>query len=136
MKRFALIMIGFLLGATLLCSVSAFQKLIAGYNPLLFKGYIIPFLFGGISGSLTTFHFDKIKELNQTLLQRVDTLELYLPICASCKKIRIPNSNPYDKKSWEPVETYITQRTRSQFSHGVCPDCTEELYGDFYSLKN
>jgi DNA-binding response OmpR family regulator len=51
------------------------------------------------------------------LRDRVKQLEGFLSICASCKKIR----NEHD--AWEPVESYITERTDTLFSHGLCPGC-------------
>lgn len=61
------------------------------------------------------------------LRKRVKTLESMLPICASCKKIRKPNSDYRRQDSWEPVEKYISDRTQSNFSHGYCPECLEKL---------
>lgn len=40
----------------------------------------------------------------------------YLPICAHCKAIR-------EGERWVPMETYVTDRTRALFSHGLCPKC-------------
>jgi hypothetical protein len=56
------------------------------------------------------------RELSRALSQ-VKQLNALLPICSYCKKIRD------DKDYWQSVETYIGQRTGSQFSHGICPDC-------------
>ena len=53
--------------------------------------------------------------------QQVKQLETFLPICGYCKKIRD------DKNYWEQVETYISKHTGSQFSHGVCPDCYQNV---------
>jgi len=47
-----------------------------------------------------------------------------LPICSFCKKIR------NDEGEWEVLERYISVRTKSQFSHGLCPDCKIEQYPD------
>lgn len=55
-------------------------------------------------------------------LANVKTLKGLLPICASCKKIRD------DKGYWNRLEEYIHERTDADFTHGVCPDCAEELY--------
>jgi hypothetical protein len=66
----------------------------------------------------------------ETLLARVKTLRGLLPICAHCKKIRD------DTGYWNQVETYITQHSEADFSHGICPECAEkyfpdmDLYGD------
>lgn len=47
-----------------------------------------------------------------------------VPICAHCKKIRD------DKGYWELLETYIEEHSEASFSHGLCPDCSDELYGN------
>lgn len=39
---------------------------------------------------------------------------------ACCKKIRD------DENYWHGVETYISQQTGSNFSHGICPECFEK----------
>ncbi|MBI5508436.1 MAG: DUF3365 domain-containing protein [Deltaproteobacteria bacterium] len=61
-------------------------------------------------------------------LARVRTLEDLLPICASCKKIRKAGEDPQDQHAWSPVETYIAERTGTQFTHGLCPECVTKLY--------
>ncbi len=68
-----------------------------------------------------------IQELTDALTQ-VKTLSGLLPICASCKKIR--NDNGY----WEAVETYISEHSDADFTHGICPECVQRLYPE-YSLK-
>ncbi len=62
-----------------------------------------------------------ISELKDALAQ-VRTLEGFLPICASCKKIRD------DKGYWNQIENYIKDHSLVQFSHGICPECMTELY--------
>ncbi len=51
------------------------------------------------------------------------TLAGLLPICASCKKIRD------DKGYWNQIESYISTHSDAKFSHGLCPECSEKLYG-------
>lgn len=65
----------------------------------------------------------KIVELKKAL-EQISTLNGLLPICANCKKIRD------DKGYWNQLESYIEQRSDAQFSHGICPECAEELYGN------
>jgi hypothetical protein len=72
----------------------------------------------------------KVIELNVKLKQRVNTLESFLPICSNCKKIRNPGSDPEKMDSWEQIESYISNKTSSQFSHSICPECMKKLYGD------
>ncbi len=49
--------------------------------------------------------------------KQVRQLEELLPICSYCKKIRD------DQNYWQQMEGYISERTGSDFSHSVCPDC-------------
>ncbi len=49
--------------------------------------------------------------------KQVRQLEELLPICSYCKKIRD------DQNYWQQMEGYINERTGSEFSHSVCPDC-------------
>lgn len=63
----------------------------------------------------------RTEELEKALAE-VKRLSGFLPICASCKKIRD------DEGYWQQVEVYIRDRSEAQFSHGICPDCAEKLY--------
>jgi len=47
-----------------------------------------------------------------------------IPICAHCKDIRNGSGQ------WEKIETYIQNHSEAEFSHGLCPDCDKELYGN------
>lgn len=48
----------------------------------------------------------------------------FLPICASCHKIRD------GQDIWHPVTDYLSKHTNLEFSHGMCPDCIKEFYGE------
>ncbi|MFI5355853.1 MAG: PleD family two-component system response regulator [Opitutales bacterium] len=52
---------------------------------------------------------------------QVRVLEEMLPICSYCKKIRD------DKNYWQQLEGYINERTGSEFSHSICPDCYQRV---------
>lgn len=67
-------------------------------------------------------------ELRQAL-ENVKVLSGFLPICASCKKIRD------DEGYWQRVEQYIGAHSEVVFSHGICPECAEKLYPDFIDAK-
>ena len=64
-----------------------------------------------------------IKELEDAL-ENVKTLSGLLPICSKCKKIRD------DKGYWNNLEAYIESHSDVLFSHGLCSECSDELYGD------
>ena len=53
--------------------------------------------------------------------KQVRQLEELLPICSYCKKIRD------DRNYWQQMEGYINERTGSEFSHSVCPDCYQRV---------
>jgi len=61
----------------------------------------------------------------QEALAKVKQLSGFLPICASCKKIRD------DEGYWQQIESYIRDHSEAEFSHGICPDCAKRLYGDY-----
>lgn len=51
------------------------------------------------------------------LRRELQQLEVLLPICSYCRRIR------NDRDEWESLETYIEDRFETQFTHSVCPDC-------------
>lgn len=61
---------------------------------------------------------ERLRQLEISMAQ-VKTLTGLLPICAYCKKVR------NDSNYWEQVESFISEHSQVQFSHGVCPDCYE-----------
>ena len=73
----------------------------------------------------------RVVELQRRLAERVRELEAaladvkhlsgLLPICAYCKKIR------NDQNYWQQVESYVSEHSEAQFSHGICPDCYETV---------
>jgi hypothetical protein len=65
----------------------------------------------------------------QKALKKVKTLSGFLPICASCKKIRD------DQGYWNQIEVYISEHSEAEFSHGICPECAQKLYPDIYNEK-
>ncbi len=65
----------------------------------------------------------------QEALSKIRTLSGMLPICSSCKKIRD------DKGYWTQIELYIREHSDAEFSHGICPDCSQKLYPDLNLAK-
>src|SRR5690349_7328282 len=51
------------------------------------------------------------------LRRELQQLEVLLPICSYCRKIR------NERDEWDPLETYIEQHFQTAFSHSICPDC-------------
>jgi len=63
----------------------------------------------------------RTQELEQAL-KEVKVLRGFIPICASCKKIR------NDRGYWQLVEAYIREHSEAEFSHGICPDCIKKFF--------
>ncbi len=72
------------------------------------------------------------KEKLQEALDNIKTLKGLLPICAECKKIRD------DKGYWKQIEGYIETHSDASFSHGLCPECMDKIYGneDWYKKED
>ena len=62
-------------------------------------------------------------------IKEIKVLKDLLPICSNCKKIR------EDGGYWSQLEEYLAAHTGAKFTHGLCPDCAKELYGDFLDRK-
>jgi ligand-binding sensor domain-containing protein len=84
---------------------------------------------GSIWGAhrLRVRHHERLeKELEGRIreaLARVKVLSGLLPICAWCKKVRD------DTGYWSQIETYVREHSEADFSHGICPDCSDRLRG-------
>lgn len=62
----------------------------------------------------------RVKEL-ELALANVKLLQGLLPICCYCKKIR------NDQNYWQQVDTYISDHSEAQFTHGICPECRDKI---------
>ena len=51
------------------------------------------------------------------LRRELQQLEILLPICSYCKRIR------NESEQWEPLETYIETHFERLLTHSICPDC-------------
>ncbi len=58
----------------------------------------------------------------QEALSEVKTLGDLLPVCMHCKNVRD------DKGYWSRIEEYLSSKTGTSISHGICPDCVEKYY--------
>jgi len=105
-------------------AVEAVQK---GAQDYLVKGRVD----GGLVGRSIRYAIERQKLLTQIehSTKEIKTLRGFLPICAGCKKIRD------DQGYWTQIETYISQHTDAEFSHGLCPECALRLYGRTIAKK-
>ncbi len=42
---------------------------------------------------------------------------------------------PEIEKNWSAVESYIKKYSRAQFSHSICPECSQKLYPDIENIE-
>ena len=56
----------------------------------------------------------------QTALSEVREFGGIHSLCTICKNILDDNG------SWQKIDTYLKEKTKAEFSHGICPDCAEE----------
>jgi response regulator RpfG family c-di-GMP phosphodiesterase len=67
---------------------------------------------------------NKNLELQETLAT-IKTLSGLVPICAWCGK-RIRN----EREEWVSVVSYIQAHSEVEFTHGLCPDCSEGVQAE------
>jgi PAS domain S-box-containing protein len=58
----------------------------------------------------------------EAALAKVKLLQGFIPICATCKKIRD------DQGFWQQLEVYIRDHSEAEFTHGICPECTKKFF--------
>jgi len=63
------------------------------------------------------------------LLIKISYLEQILPVCASCKKIRI------DAEFLHDIKQFVDERTAKDFTYGICPDCIKTYYPELHTKK-
>ena len=69
-----------------------------------------------------------VSQLKEALAE-IKTLKGFIPICASCKKIRD------DEGYWDQLEAYISKHTDAKFTHGLCPECAEKYRAEMKKLS-
>ena len=73
--------------------------------------------------SLLVSEREKAAALRRSLAE-IKVLEGLVPICAQCKRIRDPNGD------WKQLEIYFSERSKTTFSHGYCPECARQFLED------
>ncbi len=60
----------------------------------------------------------------EKLKQENKKLKKLLLICSECKRILD------DHGKWWPLDSYIEKYTETKMSHTICPDCSDNFYGE------
>ncbi len=74
------------------------------------------------------------KELSEKQ-NKIEHLEKFLRVCANCHKVLLPHSDEKNPKNWIQLESFISQKTSTTFSHGYCPVCYEKAMEEVKNLK-
>ena len=87
---------------------------------------IVGVILSWLSGELRHLRWEAMETLAErdAALERVQLLSGLLPICAACKRIRDEEGN------WQQIELYISKHSDAKFSHGMCPACGKQYYGE------
>ncbi len=126
MKQFLEYIYFFLLGLIFLNMFSIIQKIYIIQSLELISNptaYIVPSIFGGLTGLIIGDRAMKVHDLNKQLQTRVQNLERILPICSICKKVCNNPEAEEAQRIWIPVEDHLSPQ---KMSHGYCPDCFKE----------
>ncbi len=84
-------------------------------TPINWRESIFESIVIGIVGTLIIRH-------TYNLLTKVGYLESILPVCACCGKLRL------DPAFWSDIQRIIQERSKQEFTHGICPDCIAKYY--------
>ena len=112
-------------------------------DPSASTAVVVNFVMANIMGVTVAWYMHRLRRQQFSALQRevglrrgleeamsqVKTLEGYLPICAHCKSVR------NDEGYWQQVEVYVREHSKAEFTHGICPDCLKEHFGQATAAK-
>ena len=91
---------------------------------LNFLGFVASLMYGRTRRT-NFIHIEKERSLREELEKTHAGLKIlsgFLPICSNCMKIRD------DDGEWERTDTYISKHADVEFTHSICPCCSEKLY--------
>ncbi len=123
---------------------SGLANLSASYSIVLLSGILLIGLGGGIIDKKHTRLIQTNKKLNYEIeerkkveaeksliiedltlaVEKIKALSGIVPICMYCKQIRD------DKGYWNQLEAFISEHSKAEFSHSICPSCMEIHYPD------
>jgi hypothetical protein len=101
-----------------------------GVSPVEYIAVVTALLVANAVG-ITVAHFRAEREVHEeATFEQLRLLHGILPICAHCHRIRDSAGE------WEPLHKVVTRTHSAEFSHGICPTCLEQHYGDTLSAHS
>ncbi|HQF53952.1 MAG TPA: PAS domain-containing protein [Fibrobacteria bacterium] len=64
------------------------------------------------------------EELRRMHEKELDELRGVIPICSYCRKVRD------DRNYWQQLDAFLAKHSKTEFSHGICPECKDRLLAD------
>jgi DNA-binding response OmpR family regulator len=109
-------------------SVDEVKGLELGAVDYITKPFQVETVLARVKTHLTLRNMQKTLEEKNAQLQKalatIKTLKGWITICANCKRVQV---NP---ECWDQIETYIENHSEALFTHGLCPECAEKMYGE------
>lgn len=106
------------------------SNMITRHIPIIFltaktdtKDIVKGFEAGGVDYILKPFSSEELLARVKTHVE-LNRLRGMLPICSKCKKIR------NEDDLWQQIDRYIEEHSEILFSHGLCPECMKNMYGN------
>ena len=59
--------------------------------------------------------------IGNTYIQEQRVVKSLISVCSNCHRVRLNDT------VWQKIEEYIGERSLLTFTHGLCPQCTNEL---------
>jgi len=112
--------------------VGAVDYLVKPVEPMWLKSKVDVFCRLSQLRKVVEVQLDEIQEKNDELSRRLEEIEVlrgFIPICASCKMVRD------DSGFWQNIEHYISDHSSAEFSHSLCPGCTDKLYPELFDYR-
>jgi hypothetical protein len=103
--------------------------------PFIALECFIALFMGRLHGKVKRLSRDEasLREINDVLqgsLAQVREVGGILSLCSSCKSIMD------DDGTWTKIDSYLKNKTKAEFSHGICPDCAEEYVNPTGQLRD
>lgn len=94
--------------------------------PYILLQFFIAVFIGRLHGKIKRLSRDEasLRQINDTLqgsLSQVREMGGIHSLCSSCKSIMD------DDGTWTKIDSYLKDKTKAEFSHGICPDCAEQF---------
>jgi hypothetical protein len=80
-------------------------------------------ILGTLIGIMNVYYLSSISREKE----RVRLLEELIPICSYCKNIRDDGVAERGNGTWMKMEQYFAREADASFTHGICPECYENV---------